>query len=213
MTGAPSHDAHGRHRALVVGCGAPHRTSPRCYTASVRDPVAAFTLVLLFVPACGPSAAPTEPTVTTGDDPSTGATVDPSMTGATSAPGSDSATDTGATQGDSMSSSGEAPATVPMYEACGPELDACLPGLTCTPVSQIDGRSTWMCTAECMDPLRDCEAPPDGWSPVCNGFFHDLGPDPFCAIGCTAEGDCPEGMTCGIEEPPFTAPFYCYPNG
>ena len=173
-------------------------------------PVAAFAVVVLFLTACGPSTTPTESTGTTGDDTNAETVSDPSMTGATSAPGIDTAAGTSATGDDG--SSGEPPATVPMYGACGPELDACLPGLTCTPISLLDGRTSSICTAQCMDPMRDCETPPPGWSPICQGFFHEFGPDPFCAIGCTEESECPEGMLCGVEQPPFTEPFYCYPS-
>ena len=113
----------------------------------------------------------------------------------------------GSTEDSADTSTGPLVGDVEMYGACS-EGD-CAPGLLCALVS-FDPATT-ICTAECLDPARDCAAPPDGWSATCGAFTH-MPPDPFCAIECDAETPCPDGMSCGLESPPFTAPFYCLPE-
>lgn len=174
--------------------------------------VAAVTLASWI--GCGPSVAPSGPEGSTSDEGSSGAAGDDDAASAseTSASG---AVDDGAGMGtsdgglDPSTGSSGAVGTAPMYESCV-GTDECLPGLTCTPIGTLDGADFQVCTAECGDPRLDCDAPPDGWDAVCNGYFH-MPPDPFCAIGCDDEGACPPGMVCGDAQPPFTPPFYCLP--
>lgn len=154
---------------------------------------------------CGPTVEPSDPMgSSSGDDASSGSTA--IADGATSAAGSE--VGTSASGG---SSTGAGMGTTPMYGACGGPED-CLPGLFCTPIALPEGGGPGsICTAQCGDPAVDCVAPPDGWAAVCNGFFHDIPPDPFCAIGCGVDLVCPDGMVCGTGVP-FTEPYYCIPQ-
>lgn len=157
--------------------------------------------------ACGPLVSPSGST----SEASAGGTS--TTLGASSGiPGAETSAEGGTSVDESsgVGSSSGVVGTVPMYEACeGAEQGNCLPGLFCTPIGQFDGEPYFACTAQCSDPIVDCETPPSGWTAVCNGFLHDFGPDPFCAIGCDADGGCPPGMVCGDETPPFVPPFYC----
>ncbi len=156
--------------------------------------------------ACGPTVTPsgTEDgsgsggtTITAGMNSTTSVT-------STSGPGADTGVST-----DTSTSDG-APGTVPMFEACDVEGEGgCVPELLCTPVSLLDGRTSTMCTAECLDPEADCDLAPEGWTTVCAAFLH-VPPDPFCAIACGEDFECPEGMVCGVDIP-FSEPYYCYP--
>lgn len=116
--------------------------------------------------------------------------------------GADSIGGTGATTG------AVGPGDVAMYEACTEDSD-CLEGLGCTIFSFMPfvQACTAMCDAKAQ--MNGCDAPPESWVPVCAAFSH-RGIEPFCAIGCSEESGCPEGMKCGVEIP-FSMPYYCYP--
>lgn len=172
-------------------------------------PPRAFGLVLAGLLACGPTVSPS------GSDGSgsmgsegTGAATAESQTNTSSPDPTGSATTTGA---DSGTQSTGMVGTIPMYGTCDLQAPACQPDLLCAVVGLREGVATSICTAQCLDPAADCEPAPEGWAPVCNGFFHDMPPDPFCAIGCGADQACPEGMICGTEVP-FTPPYYCIPT-
>lgn len=155
--------------------------------------------------ACGPAVGPSDSSESSSGASGEGSTL---ASGVTSTLGMDASDGAGATSSDSTTA--EPTGTTPMYGACT-GTEECLPGLLCAPISAREGSSGWICTAECSTPAMDCVPPPAGWEAVCNGFFHEVPPDPFCAIGCDAALACPEGMSCGTGVP-FTEPYYCVPQ-
>jgi hypothetical protein len=190
----------------------PEEDDQRCgqgKVMTVRTGAAFITLAILT--GCGPSLGPNS--TTDGDGPDSDSAAATAGTAPTSpSPGTDTPSGSSgeSSDGGDVPSAGTDPLEdAPMYARCESN-EECLPGLTCTPVGLLDGDAFAMCTAECSDPTRDCDAPPAGWTAVCNGFLH-MPPDPFCAIGCDQDGQCPRGMTCG-EESPFAPPYYCIPT-
>jgi len=160
-------------------------------------------VALALAMACGPAVGPSDSSESSSGGSGEGSTL---ASGVTSTFGMDASDGAGTTSSDSTT--GEPTGTTPMYGACT-GTEQCLPDLLCAPISTPTGGSSGsICTAECSTPAIDCVPPPAGWEAVCNGFFHEIPPDPFCAIGCDAELGCPEGMICGTGIP-FTEPYYC----
>lgn len=159
-----------------------------------------------LVGGCGPTTGPL------GESMDTGTTTEPASSDGDGDEdrGTTGAVDEGegSTDDAAGSSTGPLMGDVEMYGPCS--AGDCAPGLSCTVVS-FDPPAT-ICTAECFEPARDCDAPPDGWSATCGAFTH-MPPDPFCAIECDADTACPEGMSCALESPQFSPPFYCVPAG
>lgn len=160
-----------------------------------------------LVAGCGPTTGPLGESMDTGTTTSEVTSSDGNGTDTGGSEGTESGrTDDreGSTDDGDASSTGPVVGDVEMYGSCS-EDNRCAPGLSCTPVAS--GAGATICTAQCTDPVLDCDAPPDGWSATCGAFLH-VPPDPFCAIGCDEETPCPEDMSCGLDSPPF----YCVPG-
>jgi len=171
---------------------------------------------------CGPTMGPEEDSAldSTGHAVATGGRDSSETNGSAGSDDSDDSDDSDSDGGEADTGTGtttEAPVgssstgapigDVEMYGACAG--DDCVAGLQCTTVAFVKGGA--ICTAQCSDPARDCDTPPDGGAATCGAFTH-MPPDPFCAIACDEETPCPEGMSCGLESPPFSPPFYCVPG-
>jgi len=137
----------------------------------------------------------------TDDDDSDGATGGASSESGGTMGGSDSADDDGTSAGTAGVDDGAGTAGQPdngMYSDCLSTAE-CVGVNTCITIfddmgAPFDG----FCTRDnCVDPAVDCDPSPGGTSTVVCSTVQIMGePASVCALNCTGELVCPDGMTC-----------------